>query len=368
MYARNKLTGQTFLVGPTTQMIDDLGDVDTGTTGPNDGQGLVWDAALGQWVPGDVGLKYWDPFTNYEVGDQVLFPEVAPSALWQASADNYGEQPVTDPPGSWVQLLGGASKIDDLTDVDTVTGPPVEGMVLQWAAAPTGVSGPTGLWVPGTGTSEVEVVGVEPTTNIAWELWADISDPTPTDPMVLGMGMNDLTDADTASTPPIPGNVLAWSGTQWMPGIASSVDALDDLFDVDTSTVAPVDGDMLVYDAASLTWAPGKAKVEDLADVDAYGTSKAHLDVLTWDETAQKWKSYPPASGARVYRQTVAVAAFPATLTVAHGLNVATVSTTVVDSATRAVVSAEVVLTDANTATVTLTTGTVGDYEVLVLG
>lgn len=32
--------------------LDSLGDVDTSTTPPADGQGLMWDAALGQWVPG----------------------------------------------------------------------------------------------------------------------------------------------------------------------------------------------------------------------------------------------------------------------------------------------------------------------------
>lgn len=38
----------------TPMVLDDLGDVDTTTTPPTDGQALVWDDAGGLWVPGDV--------------------------------------------------------------------------------------------------------------------------------------------------------------------------------------------------------------------------------------------------------------------------------------------------------------------------
>lgn len=40
--------------GSSVASIDDLGDVDTSTAAPTDGQALVWDAANSQWEPGTV--------------------------------------------------------------------------------------------------------------------------------------------------------------------------------------------------------------------------------------------------------------------------------------------------------------------------
>lgn len=48
--------GNIVIVGGA-QSIDELTDVDTSTTGPVEGQALIWDNTGGQWVPGDVATS-----------------------------------------------------------------------------------------------------------------------------------------------------------------------------------------------------------------------------------------------------------------------------------------------------------------------
>jgi hypothetical protein len=71
--------------GVGVSSIDDLPDVDTATTPPTEGQALVWDATGEEWVPGDIAA-------------------------------------------------GGATSLNELTDVDLST-PPTEGQALVWDEA-----------------------------------------------------------------------------------------------------------------------------------------------------------------------------------------------------------------------------------------
>lgn len=83
-----------------------------------------------------------------------------------------------------VDSLGGASDLNELTDVDTATTPPANGDRLVYDAA-------AGLWKPVPApVGTVETLG-------------------------------DLTDVDTATIAPSSGDVLTFDGTQWEPSTPS---------------------------------------------------------------------------------------------------------------------------------------------------
>ena len=71
----------------------------------------------------------------------------------------------------------------------------------------------------------------------------------------------------------------------------------------DPDVVAPLNTVDLWYDPDDpAVSAGGASKLEDLDDVDVFGASKADGEVLTWDEGAALWKSYPSANDrARVH-------------------------------------------------------------------
>jgi len=232
LYARNKLTGQTFLVGPTTKMIDDLGDVDTSTTGPTGGSALIWDETVSQWVPGVAStVAGIDDLTDVDTG--TTGPTDGQALVWDDAA------------GQWVPGPGG---LQISTDVDNEvmlgtdgglfsnevhlgpTGPTLSGPDL-WANPDEGTlyaaaTGPTGgtEWVP-VGGSEVEVDAVEPTTD--WELWVDTSTQSPLPGAPVGLALDDLTDVDTVTVAPAVGDGLSWDGTNWVPTVPGAPPVLD---------------------------------------------------------------------------------------------------------------------------------------------
>lgn len=200
---------------------------------------------------------------------------------------------------------GGATAIDDLTDVDTSTVAPTNGQALVWDSAAS-------QWEPGT------VSGGGGATAI-----------------------NDLTDVDTATVAPTDGQALVWDNTasQWEPGTVSApvdsvagktgvvtlvkaditdfsdadyatavqgstadsalqpTDSIDALADVDTSTVAPTNGQALVWDSTASQWEPGTvsgggsvASIDDIGDVDTTTVAPTDGQALVWDNTAQQWE------------------------------------------------------------------------------
>lgn len=83
--------------------------------------------------------------------------------------------PGTDNSGS-----GGATALDQLTDVDTSTTPPAVGQTLKWNGT---------NWVPGNDNDTIFTPG----------------------------SINAFTDVDTATVPPTVGQSLVWNGTNWVP-------------------------------------------------------------------------------------------------------------------------------------------------------
>lgn len=165
--------------------LDDLGDVDTTTTPPQDGDGLVYDSATGQWVPTQVAASVdWADITN----KPATFPP-------ETHGHDWGEvtgKPDTFPPSShqhaWGDITGEPPipyVLDDLNDVAAST--PNDGQALKWSDA-------SGAWVPGTPTipyaSQVAAGTVEIATN------AEVQTGTDTARMVTPAGLRACTATD----------------------------------------------------------------------------------------------------------------------------------------------------------------------------
>jgi hypothetical protein len=131
----------------TVDVLNDLSNVDAPT--PSDGQSLVWNATSGKWSPATVSG------------------------------------------GS-----GGASAINDLTDVDTATVAPTNGQYLSWDSTKS-------QWIPRTASGGGG-----------------------------SLALNDLTDVDTVSNPPGINQVLGYDGSGWTPitqsgGGGASISTID---------------------------------------------------------------------------------------------------------------------------------------------
>lgn len=174
--------------------INALNDVDTTTSPPSNGEGLIWNSISGNWEPGTVsaGSVALDDLTDVTitaaatgevlryngsawVDAQLAYSDLSgtPSLAPVATSGDYndlsnkptipvdindlGDVTITSATtgqileyngSAWVNVAnsggGGPIAIDDLTDVDTATNPPATGQVLKWDGA---------NWVPGTDIS-----------------------------------------------------------------------------------------------------------------------------------------------------------------------------------------------------------------------
>ena len=216
---------------------------------------------------------------------KVLTSDANGNATW--------ENPVTVALGS----------IDNHTDVDTSTNPPVNGQVLSWDGT---------NWVPDdvTATSlgsidnhiDVDVSTNAPTNGqvLSWNgtNWIPANDQNTTYTAGTGLALNgttfslnsgidNLTDVDVSTNAPANGQVLSWDGSNWIPandqnttytagtGLALSGttfslnSGIDNLTDVDVSTNAPANGQVLSWDGTN--WIPatvstGAQSIDDLTD------------------------------------------------------------------------------------------------------
>lgn len=173
--------------------VGDLGDVDTSTTAPTDGQVLTWDNAASQWEPANVA----------------------------ASLADLTDTSITIPATGEVLRYNGSAWVDAQLDYSDLSGTPTLGTaaaanIADFATAAQGATADS---------------AVQPTDSIS-------------------------TLADVTVTAPSNGQALVWNGSAWVNSTVSTVGSIDDLTDVDTSTTAPTDGQVLTYVAANSQWEP----------------------------------------------------------------------------------------------------------------
>lgn len=215
----------------TNKSIGQLSDVDVATAVPQDGQALVWDQGQSTWKPGTVAagggggggatafLGLTDTPTSF-TGFSNYFVTVNAGSTGLA---------FTETPGS----------VNVLSDVDTVTTPPVAGQVLKWNGT---------NWVPandatsGGGSSDADTLdGLDSTYFLNYNNLSN-KPSIPTELQDLGIvdgsadqvlttdgaggftfqnaasggasALNDLSDVTASS--PSQGDVLYYNGTGWV--------------------------------------------------------------------------------------------------------------------------------------------------------
>jgi len=200
------------------------------STTPTATQGIIWDRGGGT----DVYLRY-NPTTN------IL------------------ESNVTIGSG------GGASSIDDLTDVDITTTAPTTGQVLVWNATNSefepGAPAATSIG----GLSDVDITTAAPTAGQVLKWNATNSEFEPGAPAATSIG--GLSDVDITTAAPTAGQVLKWNATnnEFEPAddvdttLTLSAESIGALGDVDITTATPADGEVLKWDAANSEFVPGVA-------------------------------------------------------------------------------------------------------------
>jgi len=187
------------------------------STTPTATQGIIWDRGGGT----DVYLRY-NPSTNTL------------------------ESNVTIGSG------GGASSIDDLTDVDITTTAPTAGQVLVWNAT-------NNEFEPGAAATSTDDL-TEGTTNLFYtDARADVRATL----RITAASIGNLADVDITTTAPTAGQVLKWNATnnEFEPAddVDTNLTTIDQLGDVDITTTAPADGEVLKWVAASNKFIPGVA-------------------------------------------------------------------------------------------------------------
>jgi len=254
-------------------VIDDLVDVDTSTTPPNDKDLLKWDAGTSLWLPGSLNT---DEITE---GNTNLY-----------YTDARADARIAD------------ASIGDLSDVDITTNPPVNKDLLKF----------NGLgWVPSIlYTDEV----VETTnlyfTNQRADDRADIR--------IAAANLGDLNNVDTVNVTPIDGDVLTWDDTNsiWYPLKNTSPETTDDLpegttnlyytddrvrdvisstplrnlSDVEVLPTGEYDGAILKYNSSLFKWKLYDLAVTELADVDVATNPPTDGQVLKWNDANSIWE------------------------------------------------------------------------------
>lgn len=200
-------------------LFQNLPDVDWSTP-PTDTQIFAWDVGLGKLIPVDQPANW----TIEQIQDLVGAMLVGVSGITATYDDTLGELQFT-------------------VTVTQYTDEMAQDALAAAFAAGTHV-GLTVSYVDGSNHFNIEIDDAY-IEGIA-------------DAQIAAASIGDLNDVDLTGI--IAGDSIVWNGTFFEAGASSSVNAIDDLSDVDTSTTPPVQGQGLVFDGTD--WVPGSAAAE----------------------------------------------------------------------------------------------------------
>ena len=248
---------------------------------------LTYSPTAGRWVADSSSLEWLDDVNVATRANGDIL-------VWDSTSGFYGQ---------WVSKpipAGGASAIDDLTDVDTTTTPPTNNDVLAWDGT---------NWVPATPASG----GVDTFTNAAAmdanSLVTFTRNDGNTHTLDLATLDNRVAIGNTAPTSPVDGDlwydeltsrtfVYVASATSWVDASPTTTDTntFTNAAAIDANSLVTFtrsDGNTYTLDLASV--GGGASAIDELSDVDTTTTAPANNDLLAWDGT--NWTPQAPDFG-----------------------------------------------------------------------
>ena len=243
-----------------------------------------------QSIAGQGGTAYNDGVTGNNTIGEVVFvvPFDAPSTLYYqctAHSNMGGSLEIITQIGGG----GGATTLDQLTDVDTSSSAPTDGQALVWSDSDS-------EWVPGTVTSvgnlndlgDVETSGINTPADGQSLAWSDSANAwIPQDGAAVG-SMSDLTDVSFGAVPQ-QDQLLGYSGGVWT-NVTLPASGIEE---------APSDGNQYVRQNAAweqlVGGGGGASELGQLTDVDTTGEFPGA--VLTFDGSSNAWIAQAPAGG-----------------------------------------------------------------------
>lgn len=261
-------------VAVSVSELSDLTDVDNALA-PSVGQVLVYNDTTSQWEAGSVSGTGTVTSVGLTAGAGI---EVAGGPVTSSGYIGVGLAPTGVASGTYPAAritigsdgrisAASVSGINDLSDVNTINVAPADGDCLIWSDAMQrwragNITGAVTSIIAGDG---IELDPANGTGNVTISVSAEGPE--------LG-GIDDLSDVDTSTIPPVNGEVLAWDnvGGLWVPAppvIGAQI--MDDLTDVSAST--PEDGQVLTWSDSESSWVTSEAGQGTVSSVGIAGVN-----------------------------------------------------------------------------------------------
>lgn len=249
-----------------TQLDKNLEDLhNVNADAPNEGDGLIWDASLGEWKPARLPsielIERQVPSYRW-----TLAPGASPvEGEYRVAADGLNLNQIDADGNNLVNWFGYYPddsgnywwSTDDLNwNQATYTSKNDNGSHLRIFSNDALPPNPTVIYVALGQPNTVEQLPLKEGDLIQWDgdAWVPIS----INDLVVDItqfSIGDLKDVDTTTSPPLNGYVLTWNDTQqkWIPGVAAQ--GKNNFYELnDVALVDVQDGQMVAWDFAASAW------------------------------------------------------------------------------------------------------------------